>query len=391
MKSSLKQFKRAGLACVALGVIASSQQALAVGTNASTQINNRATVSYQVGGVGQTPIESSPTGNSTPGTNNGANTQFVVDRKIDLVVQEVGAAVTNVTPGGTNQVTTFFLRNDGNDAQGFQFAAANSANGATVTFNPTVDAFDMTNVRVFVESTACTGIGQGGLSYVAATDTATTVPTLAADGCAFVYVVSDTPITATNGQGAVVRLTATARVPTTLAALTQTAGAETAGVVDVVFGDAATGGQVARDAAAFADDIYVISAAALSVGKTSTTISDPFNGTTNPKAIPGATVEYAITLTNTGAQPASVVTITDPIPTNTTFATGTYNAGASNVQISVGATNTFCVAEAGGTDSNADGCVRTAGGVLTVGSPALTTVATGAGNAVTMRFRVTIN
>jgi hypothetical protein len=96
-------------------------------------------------------------------------------------------------------------------------------------------------------------------------------------------------------------------------------------------------------------------------------------------------------LTNTGAQPASVVTITDPIPTNTTFATGTYNAGASNVQITVGATTTFCVAEAGGTDSNADGCVRTAGGVLTVGSPALTTVATGAGNAVTMRFRVTIN
>lgn len=391
MKSSLKQFKRAGLACVAFGVIAVSQQALAVGTAANTTINNRATVNYQVSGVSQTPIESSPTGNSTPGANNGANTAFLVDRKIDLIVQEVGNVAVNVTPGAVNQVTTFFLRNDGNDTQGFTLAGANQANGATVAFSAIADAFDMTNVRVFVESTACTGIGQAGLSYVAASDTATTIPTLAADACSFVYVVSDTPISATNGQGSVVRLTATARVPTTLAALTQTAGAESAGVVDVVFGDAATGGQVARDAAAFADDIYVISAAALSVGKTSTTVSDPFNGTTNPKAIPGATVEYAITLTNTGAQPASVVTITDPIPTNTTFATGTYNAGASNVQITVGATNTFCVAEAGGTDSNADGCVRTAGGVLTVGSPALTTVATGAGNAVTMRFRVTIN
>ena len=30
-------------------------------------------------------------------------------------------------------------------------------------------------------------------------------------------------------------------------------------------------------------------------------------------------------------------------------------------------------------------------GVLTVGSPALSSVATGAGNAVTVRFRVTIN
>ncbi len=391
MQSSLKQFKRVGLACVAFGVIAVSQQAMAVGTAASTQINNRATVSYQVSGVSQTPIESSPTGNSTPGTNNGTNTQFVVDRKIDLVVQEVGAAITPVTPGALNQVTTFFLRNDGNDTQGFTLAGTNLANGSTVAFSAILDAFDSTNVRVFVESTVCTGVGQGGLSYVAAADTATTIPTLAADACAFVYVVADTPISATNGQGSVVRLTATARVPTTLAALTQTAGAETATVVDVVFGDAATGGQVARDAAAFADDIYVISAAALSVGKTSTVISDPFNLLVNPKAIPGATVEYAITLTNTGAQPASVVTITDPVPTNTTFASGTYNAGASNVQISVGATNTFCVAEAGGTDSNADGCVRTAGGVLTIGSPALTTVATGAGNAVTMRFRVTIN
>jgi uncharacterized repeat protein (TIGR01451 family) len=391
MKFSLKQFKRAGLACVALGVIAVSQQSLAAGTAATTTINNRATVNFQVGGVSQTPIESSPTGNSTPGTNNGVNTAFVVDRKIDLIVQEVGNAAVNVSPGALNQVTTFFLRNDGNDTQGFQFAAANQANGSTVTFSAIADAFDSTNVRVFVESTACTGVGQAGLNYIAATDTATTVPTLAADACAFVYVVADTPITATNGQGAVVRLTATARVPTTLAALTQTAGAETAAVVDVVFADTATGGQVLRDAAAFADDIYVISAAALSVGKTSTVISDPFNLLVNPKAIPGATVEYAIALTNTGAQPASVVTITDPVPTNTTFATGTYNAGASNVQISVGAVNTFCVAEAGGTDSNADGCLRTAGGVLTVGAPALTTVATGAGNAVTVRFRVTIN
>jgi uncharacterized repeat protein (TIGR01451 family) len=145
----------------------------------------------------------------------------------------------------------------------------------------------------------------------------------------------------------------------------------------------------------FADDQYYVQTAALAVAKTSTVVSDPINGALAPgvfpKAIPLAVVEYGITLTNTGAVSASVVTVTDLIPANTTFATGTYNAGASNVNIQVGAVNTFCVAEAGGTDSNADGCVRTAGGVLSVGAPALTTVATGAGNAVTVRFRVTIN
>lgn len=40
---------------------------------------------------------------------------------------------------------------------------------------------------------------------------------------------------------------------------------------------------------------------ALSVAKNVTTISDPLNGTINPKAVPGAEVEYIVTLTNQGA------------------------------------------------------------------------------------------
>lgn len=40
--------------------------------------------------------------------------------------------------------------------------------------------------------------------------------------------------------------------------------------------------------------------AALSVSKVSTVIADPVNGTTNPKAIPGATIEYLITVANSG-------------------------------------------------------------------------------------------
>ena len=43
--------------------------------------------------------------------------------------------------------------------------------------------------------------------------------------------------------------------------------------------------------------------ASLAVSKTSNVISDPVNGTNNPKAIPGALVEYRITVTNTGSSP----------------------------------------------------------------------------------------
>jgi uncharacterized repeat protein (TIGR01451 family) len=380
MKFSLKPFKRVGLACVALGAIAVSQQSLAAGTAASTSIDNRATINYQVGGVAQTPIESSPTGNSTAGVGNGANTSFVVDNKVDLTVTEVGGAATTVGAGAANVVTTFRVTNTGNNTQGYNLSSSNVGG----TLFTRADAFDMTNLRTFVSTAACSGVSPTP-TYNAGTDTAVNIVSLAADACAYVFIVADTPVTATNGQASNVRLQAVARVATTLAALTQTAGAESPTVVDVVFADNL------RDATETADDQYWVQTAALAVAKTSSVVSDPFNGTSNPKSIPGAVMEYGITLTNTGAVAATVVTITDPIPTNTTFANATYNSGASNVSIQVGATTTFCQAEAGGTDSNADGCFRTAGGVLTVGSPALATVATGAGNAVTVRFRVTIN
>ncbi len=56
--------------------------------------------------------------------------------------------------------------------------------------------------------------------------------------------------------------------------------------------------------------------AALTVVKTSTILSDPVNGTINAKAIPGAVIRYAITITNTGTGPvdASTVVIVDPLP-----------------------------------------------------------------------------
>lgn len=66
-------------------------------------------------------------------------------------------------------------------------------------------------------------------------------------------------------------------------------------------------------------------AAFLVVEKSSTVISDPVNGTTNPKLIPGAIVEYAITVRNTGlgTVDASTINIIDFMPAQMAFATGT--------------------------------------------------------------------
>jgi len=67
------------------------------------------------------------------------------------------------------------------------------------------------------------------------------------------------------------------------------------------------------------------SAALLIVSKTSAVVSDPVNGTVNPKLIPGAIVEYAINVRNVGAGTvtAGTINIIDIMPANMAFATGT--------------------------------------------------------------------
>jgi uncharacterized repeat protein (TIGR01451 family) len=75
----------------------------------------------------------------------------------------------------------------------------------------------------------------------------------------------------------------------------------------------------------------------LTVVKFSTVISDPINGTINPKMLPGAVVRYSITVTNTGTLSITnnSIVITDPLPadflyhaaTPVTFTNGTPVSG----------------------------------------------------------------
>jgi hypothetical protein len=62
----------------------------------------------------------------------------------------------------------------------------------------------------------------------------------------------------------------------------------------------------------------------LTAVKSVTIVSDPVNGTTNPKAIPGALVNYTISVTNTGnlTVTAGSIFIDDPLPSTITFNNG---------------------------------------------------------------------
>jgi uncharacterized repeat protein (TIGR01451 family) len=61
------------------------------------------------------------------------------------------------------------------------------------------------------------------------------------------------------------------------------------------------------------------------------TLSDPVNGATNPKAIPGAVVQYTITSSNSGfgTTDADSVMVSDSIPTNTEMYVGDIGASGS--------------------------------------------------------------
>ena len=155
MKSIKQQLRRVRLAVVALGLIGAVPSAFAAGTdtNYNTDIANTASVNYSVSGVPQTVINSSPTGNSTPGAGNGAATTFKVDKRIMFIAEETNGAATVTSPGLTQVVTVFRVTNTSNGAQDFRIAADNTQPPAII-FGRT-DAFDMSNFTLHVSAAAC--------------------------------------------------------------------------------------------------------------------------------------------------------------------------------------------------------------------------------------------
>ncbi len=67
--------------------------------------------------------------------------------------------------------------------------------------------------------------------------------------------------------------------------------------------------------------------ATIAATKTSSIVSDPVNGTTDPKAIPGAIVRYCITLTNTGTATASNLIAADALPPEFSYTAASSRSG----------------------------------------------------------------
>lgn len=119
----------------------------------------------------------------------------------------------------------------------------------------------------------------------------------------------------------------------------------------------------------------------ISVAKTSTIVSDPTNGTTNPKFTPGAIVRYCILASNSGSGTATNIAITDSLP-----ATVTYIPGSMTSATSCAATGTAEDDDATGGDETDPFGMQISG--MTIGG---TATSIGPSSAFAMRFNVTVN
>jgi uncharacterized repeat protein (TIGR01451 family) len=323
-----------------LAVVFAASTAQAAGTLSGTAIDNHATVNYRVGGIDQAPVGSD-------------TASFVVDSRIDLSVATVDIAPVPVTPGSTDRVQTFMVTNEGNTTRDFSLTSPNSA---TPAFGEPSEDFDATNVRRFVDA-------NGNGTYQAGIDLATYIDELEPDSSVTVFVLADIPLTVGNDDVAsydLIAQTAAGGSPGSQGGdiLTDdSAAADDPATVQTVFADAAGTADNLEDGRHSSKDAYKGLSADLAVSKTADVSADPVNGNTNPKAIPGATVDYSIVVDNNGSVTATNVVIVDAVPGSTAFLVGSTSStpGGATIEYSDdgGATWTY-VPAAGpdGSDSN---------------------------------------
>lgn len=285
-------------------VVMSSAPALAAGTSAGDTITNNVTVTFDVGGVTQNAETDSDT--------------FTVDRRVNVTVNYVGTA-TSVTPGEDDAVIMFDVTNLSNDTVDLALTTAlNLGNAANID-----------NYRIYADT-------NGNDVFDAGDTLVTYLDEVAEDDTIRVFVLADIGLNAVNGDGFDVTLTADAHLGGGAGALGTeligTVGANDVNGIDTVLFDGAGDTDVANDGAFSDTGTYTVAGAVITVAKSSRVVSDPVNGTTDPKAIPGATVEYCITVANaSGSATATDVNVVDDLPfdvayvSNSSFINGDEN------------------------------------------------------------------
>ncbi|MGB5472417.1 MAG: hypothetical protein WBQ78_02940 [Gammaproteobacteria bacterium] len=305
----------------------------AIGVSAGTDISNTATTDYMIAGAAASAASNTVT--------------LRVDEKIDVNVTWQDAGNIGVSTPDTGQVLAYLLTNTGNGSDRYSLAVQN---------NPGGDQFDPVFADIYLD-TNDNGIFDPGVDvlYVSGSND----PVLAADASQVIFVRNNIPGSLNTGDLGNSRLVATSG---TGGGLPGTAFAN-AGDNNTVAVIGTTGGT--------ADDtgVYEVSNVAVALLK-SAVITDPQGGN---QPVPGATITYSIDVTIAGPGVASGVMISDPLPVDTTYSSGTLTLNTVSLTDGVDA-------DAGDFNGTAPNTVAVNLGDLTPASPVQT-----------IMFEVTIN
>jgi len=302
---------------------ASALTALATGTAqaqnnftpAGTSVSNTFTLDYRVGGVDQPQIDSS----ATP-------TLFTVDRLVDLTVASNGD--NNTTPGATDQELVFSVSNEGNDTHAYDLSIVEES-AAPDTID-TDDAVSGTPVLVYYIDDGNGSFEPGAADGAAIPYVPATPPQLGPDEVLWVVVTQDVPVSATDSDQAAISLVADTLETDGTPVTADTGGNTLTGAAENVLADGAgtaSVNDVANDGAHSATGAYIISSADINGVKVVTIHSEDgstcatFPGTvTGGYGIPGACVEYVISVENSGSAPATDIAVNDVLPDELIFA-----------------------------------------------------------------------
>ncbi len=263
-------------------ILLTTMNSYGAGTTAGTVISNQASVSY----------------------NSGAGTISANSNIESLTVQELVNATlisqdaANISVGSpqTNAVLKFQITNTGNGNEAFFINGTNQAGS---------DDFDVTFGNVYQDS------NNNGV-YDSATDALydnTNPPSLSPEQSMTLWVLSTIPGSLVNANTSDVQITALSKTFSDAGNTSPNAGDVEPGLgqssTDAVMG---TSGANADDNATF-----IVTAIEVSITKTISSVNDNL-GQNGSNRVPGAEVEYTLTISVTGTGTATSIEVTDDLP-----------------------------------------------------------------------------
>lgn len=340
------------------------------GITAGTNVQNTFTLDYRVSGVDQPTIDTGAGGLNTP-------TEFTVDRLVDLTVASSGT--TSVTPGAQDQELIFSLTNEGNDVQAYDLSVVNEGS----------DQFSAANRAIFYYVDDGDGILEsGGDDGSAVAYNGTETPDVPADRILFVVIQGDIPTGLNNADEDDLTLVADTLEPSTaggsagdpVVADPGGVNSMTGAAENVIADGTGTSNENANEGDHSATSTFVVASADIAASKAVTIFTQDGTGCATipgtPGAgekysIPGACVQYIITVENTGGTNATDLAVNDILPDEIEFiaASAAGFTGGSFASPALPTANTDC--DSGACVINFTGATLSSG---SVGTPTTGTV-----------------